>query len=153
MTHTGSAHDMTGRLQKDSPETVRMLMHLEEKIQHRADDLTIVKKDLQEGAQTLVVSYGITARTAQQAVNEARSKGFKVSFLNLLTLFPIPSRYLVRVAQGVKSVVIPEENLNGQYRGQIQHLFPDKVVRGVNVVGRMITPGRILAAINEGERS
>lgn len=153
ITQTGSAHDMKGRLQKDSPETIQMLRHLEEKIQCRADDLAIVKRELEEGAETLVISYGITARTAQQAVNEARSRGMKVSILNLLTLFPIPSLRLVRAAEGVKSIVIPEENLNGLYRGQIRHLFPDKVVRGVNTVGRMITPEEIIHAIDEGVRS
>ena len=151
--HTGSAHDMEGRLQKDTPETLRMLGHLEEKIRYRTEEMTVVGKDFQPGAETLVVSYGITARAARQAVNDARSQGLRVSFVNLKTLFPIPSRLLLRTAGTASHVVVPEENLNGQYRSQIEHLFPDKAVTGVNVVGRMVTPGEILGAIKEGHRS
>ena len=72
VTATGSAHDKLGKLQKNSPETLEVLRHLEEKLYWRLDDLSVVKADLDRNATTLVISYGITARTAREAVKQAR---------------------------------------------------------------------------------
>jgi hypothetical protein len=46
-----------------------------------------------------------------------------------------------------RRIVIAEENLGGQYRSVIQHLFEGKEIVGVTGIGSMITPGEILDAI------
>lgn len=148
VTITGSAHNKAGLLKKNDPETLDMLKHLHAKIGERAGEMAMVKADLQAGAGDLIVSFGITARTAQEAVRRARSAGRKTSFLQLLTLFPIPDREIQRCAAGATRVVIAEENLTGQYRSLIARFFPGREVIGVNKIGGMITPGEILAALS-----
>ncbi len=147
VTITGSAHNKAGLLKKNDPETLALLLHLEEKIAKRRDGLALVKSDLQAGAETLVISYGITARAAKEAVLEARQRGKKVSLLNILTLFPIPERQIRRAAERVAHVIVAEENYSGQYRGVITHLFGQKKISGINKIGSMITPMEILKAI------
>ncbi len=149
VTMTGSAHNKDGVLQKNSPETIEVLRHLQEKITSRASDMSMVKLDAWENAETLVISYGITARTACEAVHRARLQGQKVSLLNILSLFPIPAKKIISALHGVKRVIVAEENLTGLYRGVIDHLFGDRIVIGVNTIGRMITPDDILAAISQ----
>lgn len=147
VTATGSMHDKTGRLKKNSSEAIQVLHHLQHKIADRADELSIVKSDIDPSASALVLSYGVTARTARGAVIRARSEGGKVSWLNVLSLFPVPEKKILASLGGVRKVVIPEENLSGQYRLVIEHLFRDRQVVGVNRVGRMIRPEEVLEEI------
>ena len=147
VTATGSAHDKQGSLQKNSAETVEVLLHLEEKLRWRADDLAIVKSDLQARAKTLVISYGISSRAASDAVKQARSKGKKVSLLTILSLFPIPVKKLAKALKGVERVIVAEENINGLYRSMLERHCGGRKVSGVNKIGSMITPQEIAEEI------
>lgn len=147
VTMTGSAHNKSGQLKKNDPETIELLAHLQKKVEHRASEMAMVKADSQPGAESLVISFGITARAAREAVRMARRGGRRVSFLQLLTLFPIPGGEIVGCLDGVRRVLVAEENLTGQYRSLIQHLFGSRQVIGVNKIGSMITPKDILSLL------
>jgi len=147
VTATGSMHDKGGRLRKNTEEAIEVLYHLQRKIADRADELALVKTDIEEGARTLVLSYGITSRAAHEAVITARKDKRKVSWVSILSLFPIPEKRIRTALGGVQKVIIPEENLTGQYRSVIGHLLTGREVVGVNGVGRMITPEEILGEI------
>jgi len=147
VTMTGSAHNKSGLLKKNDPETLEVLLHLEEKIRHRRDGLALVKRDFQTEADTLVISFGITARAMKDAVGIARREGRHVSSMNILTLFPVPEKQIIRAAERVSKVVIAEENMSGQYRSVLAPLLPGKKIIGVNKIGSMITPHEILDAL------
>ncbi len=142
-TITGSAHDKSGRLQKNSRETIEVLRHLQEKVISNSEEITLVDTDTADGADTIVFSYGVSARASIEAVAGLRAKGERVSFCNLLTLFPIPEKEIKEAARKVSKVVVVEENIMGLYRAQIERVLPDKKVLGINSVGRMIAPGEI----------
>jgi 2-oxoglutarate/2-oxoacid ferredoxin oxidoreductase subunit alpha len=146
-TVTGSAHNKAGRLQKNSPETLEVLRHLQQKIDAHANQMELVKRDIEEGARTLVLSYGITARTAREAVRRIRGQGKHVSWLNVLSLFPVPENKIKASLNGIERVVIPEENFNGQYRSVIERMLSGCEVVGVNKIGAMITPDEIIAEV------
>jgi len=146
-TITGSAHDKSGSLQKNSPETISVLRHLQTKITSRAEEMAFIKTDDDPKADIVIISFGITARTAREAVKLAREKGIRVRLVNVISLFPIPEKLLRTAAEGVHTVFVAEENLTGQYRSVIQHLFTDKMVIGINSFGKMITPNDILECI------
>ncbi|MCX6136670.1 MAG: hypothetical protein NTV54_04140, partial [Ignavibacteriales bacterium] len=147
ITITGSAHNKHGQLKKNDSETIDVLLHLEEKITARRHELSAVTMDLEEGASTLLLSYGITARTMRETVRTVRRSGKKVSAMSIQSLFPIPEQALLAACAGAKRVVIAEENLNGQYRLVLMPLLKDKEVVGVNKIGTMITPSEIEVAI------
>jgi 2-oxoglutarate ferredoxin oxidoreductase subunit alpha len=140
VTITGSAHNKLGRLGKNDPETLEVLTHLQKKIENDASDMAMVKADVQLEAKTLIISFGITARAAREAMRIARRQGLKVSLLQLLALFPIPEREILGCLNDVKRIVIAEENLTGQYRSLVKHLFGGREVTGVNKIGSMISP-------------
>ncbi len=144
---TGSAHDMAGRLQKNSPETINVLKHLQDKIDSHVKEIVRTKSDLTDGAEALVLSYGISARASREAVLNLRRKGKKVSFMNVQTLFPIPAESIMDASLGVKKIVVVEENITGLYKSQIDNLCSGKEVVSVNGVGRMISPDRIESAV------
>lgn len=145
--YTGSSHDERGMLTK-KPETVgRLNEHLYEKIQAHAAELEMVRYDPQAGAQTLVVAFGISARSMQEAVKAARARGQRVSQLIVQSLWPVPEVALRGALAAHPRVVVPELN-QGQYRLEIERLAysldPRPEVVGVNRVdGELITPQQI----------
>lgn len=85
----------------------------------------------EDGADTLIISFGITARTMKDAVKEARAANKKVSSLTIYSMFPIPENAILKAAEGCKNIIVAEENINGQYRKLIEPLFSNcKVTRG-----------------------
>jgi 2-oxoglutarate ferredoxin oxidoreductase subunit alpha len=151
VTVSGSAHDQQGRLRKNAPEVIEVLRHLERKIEAHAEQMELVRADLDPGAPHLVISYGITARAARQAVAELRREGLRVSLLQPQTLFPIPRQALERALAGVRTVFVAEENLTGQYRAVLAPYFSGKRVLGINKIGALIAPGEIMQAVRTAE--
>jgi 2-oxoglutarate ferredoxin oxidoreductase subunit alpha len=143
VTVTGSAHNKDGWLRKNDPETLGVLRHLEAKVTARAAEMTMVTPDLQDGADTLVISYGITSRAAREAVALARRAGRRVSFLGVQSLFPVPVAAINDAARGTRRVVVAEENLGGLYRRVLASVVPDVELCGVTQIGRMIRPAQI----------
>jgi 2-oxoglutarate ferredoxin oxidoreductase subunit alpha len=130
--YTTSTHNKAGYLTADPEIIQEMVEHYAAKINTAVDEIALYRHDPQEGAETLVVSYGVTSRAANVAVRQARGKGHKVASLVLQTLYPVPERALCRAMEGVRRVVVPEMNL-GQYRYEIERLTPADVrVSGVN---------------------
>jgi len=147
VTATGSAHDEMGRLKKNDPGVLRQLAHLRAKIEQRADDLARVRHPRQEGAEVLVVSYGISARACRQAANDLATEGGPpVDLLEVLTLYPVPRRAIAEAAAGKRRVVVVEENASGLYAREIAPLLEGVDVRRVNRVGRMILPAEVIEA-------
>lgn len=142
---TTSSHNQHGYLTKDPREVGLLNDHLSAKIEAHLDEISQVRADLQEGADTLLVSYGISAQGTEAAAKMARGKGIKVSTLTLLTLWPIPERSIREALEGIQCVVVAELN-SGQYRLEIERLAQDhQEVIGVNRVdGELITPEEIL---------
>lgn len=144
MRFTGSSHDERGFLTKD-PRTVGALnRHLVAKVEAHADAIALVREDLEPGARTLLVSYGVSAGAMREAVRTARGEAKRVSALNLLTLWPVPERAIRGALGAVERVVVAELNL-GEYRREIERVVAGKLpVVGVNRVdGELISPDAI----------
>ncbi len=151
VTVSGSAHDQQGRLRKNASEVIEVLRHLEQKIEAHSDEMALVRSDLDPGAPHLVISYGITARAARQAVAELRSEGVRVSFLQPQTLFPVARPEIGEALHGVRSVFVAEENLAGQYRAVLAPCLNGKRVVGINKIGGLIAPSEIADAVRAAE--
>jgi 2-oxoglutarate ferredoxin oxidoreductase subunit alpha len=140
-----SSHDEYGYLSKDPVAIGPIHRHLSEKVDKFVDEIVMVEIDLQDSADTLLVSYGITARSMYSAAKIARQGGVKLSMVTIHTLWPVPERALLAAMDGVKKIVVAELNL-GQYRREIERLAKNgQDVIGVHRVdGRLITPNEIL---------
>ena len=101
-----------------------------------------------DDADTIVVSFGCTARSASAAVRQARAEGLKVGMIRLITVWPFPEgRIRELVAQGdVKRFIVPEINL-GQLRREGERLTSLPVLRLNHAGGQMPTPDAILELI------
>jgi 2-oxoglutarate ferredoxin oxidoreductase subunit alpha len=144
---TGSAHDQQGRLRKNAPEVVELLLHLQAKISAHAEAMAQLKADLQPGADTLLLSYGISARATRESALRLRAAGQRVSLLQVQSLFPVPEAAILRAAEDCRRVVCVEENMTGLYAAVLAPLFAKQRLVRVNRVGEMISPGEIVAAV------
>jgi len=108
---TGLTHDERG-YPVMSPECQEVnVRRLVAKVRDHAEDIIRVEEDGVEGADVVVVAYGITARVARMAVELARSQGLKVGFMRLVVVWPFPERRVRELADTVKAFVVPEINL------------------------------------------
>lgn len=146
VTATGSAHDFAGRLKKNDGEVLAVLRHLQRKIEAAEPEIGQVDLD-GAGAPTLVLSYGVSARASREAVAQARAEGRSVALASVRTLFPVPVTALTRALAGVSKVVIPEENLTGQYAAVLAPVLGSRATVRVNKLGALVTPREIRDAI------
>lgn len=143
--YTTSMHDKAGYLTTNPDAIQEMIDHFTAKIESAIDDITLVKEDFQEGSDTLIVSYGITSRSAAVAVEEVRAKGKKVSSLVLQTIWPVCEKVIRAAMKGVKKVIVPEMNM-GQYLIEIEKLAPPdvEVIGVLKMNTTLITPAEII---------
>jgi 2-oxoglutarate ferredoxin oxidoreductase subunit alpha len=144
--YTTSTHGKDAYLTTNTAVIQEMLDHYAAKIDEAADEIALFREDRQEGAETLVISYGVISRSAHVAIKNARERGGKVSSLVLQTLWPVPKGAIASAMKGVKKVVVPEMNM-GQYLLEIERLAPDGVeVVGVNRMNtKLLSPSEIIS--------
>jgi 2-oxoglutarate ferredoxin oxidoreductase subunit alpha len=137
---TGSTHDEQAFITKDPATVERLNRHLAEKIEAHRDEIERVTADLEPGAETLFISFGITAGAMREAVRAVRRSGRRISALTIQSLWPVPDAALRRAMEGIERVVVAELNL-GQYRREIERLADGRDVVGLNRVdGDLIAP-------------
>jgi 2-oxoglutarate ferredoxin oxidoreductase subunit alpha len=142
---TTSSHDERGYLTKDPEAFDRLNRHLTAKIEAHVDEIAMVESNIQEGAESAVLSYGISARSAKAAVKQVKQHGKKVSLLTVYSLWPVPEEAIQASLKGIKRIIVPELNL-GQYHREIERLAKDdQEVIGVHRVdSKLISPQEIL---------
>ena len=145
--YTGSSHNDDGHITKDPDIIATLNERLRMKIESNLDELSLVKSDLEAGADTLMVSYGVSARSMDAAVNKIRNAGNKISSMTIYSLWPIPEKTIQDCLTGIKRVIVPEMN-HGQYLREIERLVNrDIELIGVNRVDTiLITPEEIIGA-------
>ena len=145
---TGLTHDERG-YPALTPETHNQLIHrLVDKIRLNAADIEMYEEFGTEDADTIVISFGCTARSARQAVNQARTEGLKCGFLRLITVWPFPETRIRELIKGgrVKRFIVPEINL-GQLRREVERLTQLPILRLNHAGGTMPVPEQILELI------
>ncbi len=146
---TGLHHDERGYPTNRLDEIQPWLERIFRKIDRSLSDILLYDQDGIEDAETLVIAYGVTARSARYGVELARERGRKVGFLKLKTIWPFAEEVVEHAAERLHRVVVPEMNL-GQLALEVERVVGRHKVRRVNRAdGEMIQPAEILAAIEE----
>ncbi len=144
---TGLFHDPMGYPTQRLDEIDAWIQRVNRKMERNLEDIIMTEEDGIEGANTIVVAYGATVRSARHAVKLARQRRHKVGLLSLLTIWPFAEQEVARVAHGAKRIIVPEMNL-GQIAIEVERVAGLSKVRRVNQAnGEMIHPYKILEAI------
>ncbi|MGO9520006.1 MAG: 2-oxoacid:acceptor oxidoreductase subunit alpha [Candidatus Korobacteraceae bacterium] len=150
---TGLTHDERGYPDMKPAQQHKLVNRLVDKIRKNADKIILYEEDQIDGAEVVVVSYGITSRVAQRAIDLARDKGVKVGKFRIITAWPFPEKRIAEIASKVKALVVPELNL-GQMVREVERAAAGKaMVRLVPHAGGTVhPPEQILQAIMEVAR-
>lgn len=147
---TSSTHGINGYITTDPEEITMMQQRLKAKIEGAVADFTVFDGCFVSGADTLVITYGITSRAAKVAVERLKAQGRPASLLVLKTLWPVSDDLICQMAAPYKRVVVAEMNL-GQYVREIRRLLPDGEIGFVGQMnGELIKPGQIMEAVENG---
>ncbi len=71
----------------------------------------MVKEEMAEDADIIVVAYGTTARIALTAVRKAREQGIKAGLIRPITVWPFPEKEIAAAAQRCKAFLTVEMSL------------------------------------------
>lgn len=119
--------------------------HLQEKYQKIEENELQVEEFMLEGAEYLVMGYGIVSRVLKTVVEKLRSEGVKIGLLRPITLFPFPKKQLAELSADIKKVLVVEMN-NGQMVEDVRlHVAGRCPVEFYNRMGGVVpTTGEIL---------
>jgi 2-oxoglutarate/2-oxoacid ferredoxin oxidoreductase subunit alpha len=144
---TGLFHDQLGYPTQRKDEIDPWLERVHRKIERNLSDILLYESDIPDQVDTLIVTYGVTARSASHAVKLARLQGLRVGLLTLFTLWPFPEDLVDRLAASASRLIVPELNL-GQLALEVERIAGRKKVNRLNLAnGKLIPPQMILDAI------
>jgi 2-oxoglutarate ferredoxin oxidoreductase subunit alpha len=147
---TSSTHGENGYITTDQTEIARVLLRLKTKLEIAVDSFSFYELFAADQSDTLIITYGVTARAAKSVYKELRDTGHPVCLLILKTLWPVPEEVIRRAAESVKRVVVVEMNL-GQYVREIERILCQKKVEFCGQMdGWLISPDKIKEAVTNG---
>jgi len=118
---TGLTHDERGYPAMNVAAQDKLMKRLIAKIDGNADKICRWEEKQTDGAEVVLVSYGITSRVAERAAELARAKGVKVGTLRLITAWPFPEKRVRELSGKIKGFVVPEINL-GQMALEVERI-------------------------------
>jgi 2-oxoglutarate ferredoxin oxidoreductase subunit alpha len=150
---TGLTHDERGYPNMTPQIQDKLVRRLQNKILDATDRISMFEEEQLEGADVVVISYGITSRVAQRAIGVARERGLRVGKLRLITAWPFPDKKIRELAAKVKAFVVPELNL-GQMVREVQRAAEGqaKTYAVSHAGGGVHNPEDILRVIMEASR-
>ncbi|WP_028322225.1 2-oxoacid:acceptor oxidoreductase subunit alpha [Desulfatiglans anilini] len=138
---TGLFHDMWG-FPSDNPGVVHgLLRHLKDKIVHNVEAITRYREYQLEDAETVLISYGCSARSALHVVENRRARGERLGLLELQSLWPFPYGLVEEKCAAAKHIVVVEMNM-GQIVRAVKRAVsnPQRVVLANRIDGQFINP-------------
>jgi len=147
---TGLTHDERGYPGMDASTQEQMVSRLIEKIRKNRDSIIRTENLYLDDAEIVIVAYGISARSARQAVQEARAGGIHAGLIKLETVWPFPETLIRDIAPNVRAFIMPEINA-GQMVLELERCAggacPVRLISHFG--GSIIHPGTILAAMKD----
>jgi len=116
---TGLTHDERGYPDMSVRCQNWLVPRLVAKIRQNADDIVEFDEESTDGADVVVVSFGISARVSRMAIDLAREQGIKVGSFRLRAIWPFPEKRIADLAKKIKAFVVVEINL-GQIFYEVQ---------------------------------
>jgi 2-oxoglutarate/2-oxoacid ferredoxin oxidoreductase subunit alpha len=150
---TGLTHDERGYPAMNVETQDRLVRRLQDKLASLSDGAALYEAENLEDAEVVVVSYGITSRVAQRAIQLARAKGVRTGKFRLITAWPFPEEHIRGLAGRVKAFVVPELNL-GQMVREVERAAAGRArtIAVTHAGGGVHRPEDILKAIMEAAR-
>jgi 2-oxoglutarate ferredoxin oxidoreductase subunit alpha len=152
---TGLTHDEYGYPAVTPEAQERLVQRLVRKIRANADRIVRTEDLYLEDAEVVVVSYGCSARTSREVVEDLRARGLKAGLLRLVTIWPFPETRVRELAGTgrVKAFVVAEINC-GQIAYEVERCAGGeaKTVLAGFMGGRIFSPEELAPVVEEAAR-
>ncbi len=147
---TGSTHNEYGIRKVADPNVQdKLVKRLCLKIDNHKDEICESETYSTDDAEHLLVSFGISARSAYAAVKQLRKDGIKIGLLRYKTIWPFDDNTLKTVAENVETVFVPEMN-RGQLVLEIERILCNKKVISISKTqGEAIYPSEIYEEVQK----
>ncbi|MDN5301642.1 MAG: 2-oxoglutarate/2-oxoacid ferredoxin oxidoreductase subunit alpha [Thermoanaerobacteraceae bacterium] len=147
---TGLIHDVTGFPSTNARVTEALINRLMKKIFDNLDDILDYESIFVEDAESVVISFGSTARSVLRAVHLMRQEGQKIGMIRLKTIWPFAHKAIQNLSSQVKNLIVAEMNF-----GQMVETVRASAGGRFNVVGlnkfngELITPDEVIVKVRE----
>jgi 2-oxoglutarate ferredoxin oxidoreductase subunit alpha len=150
---TGLTHDERGYPDMSEACQEWLVPRLVAKIRQNAADIIEFDEEKTDGADVVVLSYGISARVSRLAMEMARKEGLKIGFLRLRAVWPFPEKRIAELAEKIKAFVVVEINL-GQIFYEVQRCAGGRceTLLAGHAGGGVHRPEKILEIIEKGAK-
>jgi 2-oxoglutarate/2-oxoacid ferredoxin oxidoreductase subunit alpha len=151
---TSSTHGTDGYITTDKSEIAKNLERLKKKLDDVPKKYAFHDFYETKGSDTLLITYGVTARAAMDCFLYHHKKievGFSLLVLKLI--WPVPEQLIVQKSKNIKKVIVVEMNL-GLYAKEIERILANKKVTSFGCMdGTLITPGQIFEVLVQNKMS
>ena len=107
-TKNARVHNIINSMSLDPYELEQMNIERFERYRVIQENEVMAEEYRMDDAQICVVAFGIAARVAKNAINEARKNGVKVGLIRPITLWPFPKQALAKAAERCESFISVE---------------------------------------------
>lgn len=147
---TGLTHDERGYPSMTVETQEEMMTRIKNKIRHNLDDIITTEEYRMEDADIVLVSYGISVRTALAAVDRAREMGYRAGLLQLVSVWPFPEALIREIATRIRGFITVEINL-GQVHYEVERCAGGqaKALLVGSAGGKIIHPDKVLECIQK----
>lgn len=147
---TGLIHDETGFPSNDGTIAENLTNRLLNKIENNKDDIVEYDEYLLDDAETVIISYGATARSAIATLDLLRDQGYKVGLFRPITIWPSPDKRLEELKERVNKFIVIEMN-SGQYSLEVERIIADRnrVLSYGRLNAELVTPDEIMNFVKE----
>ena len=146
---TGLSHDERGYPIDDPEKHLKLVRRLRDKVINNSKRFTFLEKRRHENSRIAVISYGTVSRVALKAVVEAKREGISVDYLRLITVWPFPYDEVLKMAENVDHILVPELNAGQIYHSVAEAVRGEAEVLPVMGIARQFTPREILGEIKK----
>ncbi|SFR00310.1 2-oxoacid:acceptor oxidoreductase subunit alpha [Desulfoscipio geothermicus] len=107
---TGLVHDEAGYSSADPEVAGTLVNRLINKIEKYTDELPEPEYAGPDRPETVIISYGISARAALSAARRAKQQGRSMGVIRLRTIWPFPEKFITDICRSAARVLVVEMN-------------------------------------------
>ena len=146
----GNMHNKAGDYSRNPRDFDFLIHRLHNKILKNLEEIQTFEEIDIDGADVVIVAYGISSRSAKAAMRLAKDQGLRVGLFRPITIWPFPGARIAEIGKKTGGFLVVEMNM-GQIIGEVERAVRrDVPVVGLNSVdGLLINPHDILKKLRE----
>jgi len=146
---TGLEHDEYGRVKYDPATHIAMTEKRWRKLQTAARHVDGTLRYGVEKPQVGILAWGSTAGSVQEATDRLAAEGWPVAALTPAVLYPLSSKVIHDFVKGLKAVVVPEVNYDGQFARHLRAQMGLETLSFTKYSGLPFSPAEIAGHVRE----